>query len=321
MSLDLLKKRLQFNGGNQEGRMIEGKLKALKKALIHSYQAATAILADGREFRCLINPDKLKMDYEDKIISIPFEDICLNKDRVGTTTEGLEEIGMKAGDVFTWKETNTTWLVYLRRYEEDAYFRAEIRKCDYEIEINNKKYKVYVAGPSKARIDWMTKSTQGGVSWNNLNYDAMMYLTKNEETKKYFHRFSKINVCGRPWEVVMTDSISTEGILQVALKEDFVNSVKEAAAAEKQPEPEIDTTLPYIDGDAIVYPYDEKSYIIQNASDGTWAVDDKSKVSIINQTSQQADIVIKTGRSGQFKLLYQRENEDDIVLNIIIESL
>ena len=321
MSLDLLKKRLQFNGGNQEGRMIEGKLKALKKALIHSYQAETAILADGREFRCLINPDKLKMDYEDKIISIPFEDICLNKERVGTTTEGLEEIDMKPGDVFTWKETDTYWLVYLRRYEENAYFRAEIRKCDYDITINDNNYKVYIAGPSKARIDWMTKSTQGGVSWNNLNYDAMMYLTKNEETEDYFHRFSKINVCGKNWEVVMVDKISTEGVLQVALKEDFTNSVADAAAAEKQPEPEVDTTLPYIDGDAIVYPYDEKSYVIQNASNGTWAIEDKSKATIINQTSQQADIVITTGRSGQFKLLYQRENEDDIVLNVTIESL
>ena len=89
----------------------------------------------------------------------------------------------------------------------------------------------------------------------------------------------------------------------------------------KQPEPEVDTTLPYIDGDAIVYPYDEKSYIIQNASNGIWAIEGKSKATIINQTSQQADIVIITGRSGQFKLLYQRENEDDIVLNITIESL
>ena len=95
----------------------------------------------------------------------------------------------------------------------------------------------------------------------------------------------------------------------------------DAAAAEKQPEPEVDTTLPYIDGDAIVYPYDEKSYIIQNASNGTWAIEGKSKATIINQTSQQADIVITTGRSGQFKLLYQRENEDDIVLNVTIESL
>jgi hypothetical protein len=37
---------------------------------------------------------------------------------------------MKPGDVFTWKKTNTHWLVYLQDLEEIAYFRAEIRRCD-----------------------------------------------------------------------------------------------------------------------------------------------------------------------------------------------
>ena len=77
------------------------KLKSLKKALLYSYQSATAQLSDGREFRCLINPDKLKTDYDNKIISIPFEDICLNEDKIGKTTEGIQPIGMKPGDVFT----------------------------------------------------------------------------------------------------------------------------------------------------------------------------------------------------------------------------
>jgi len=45
-------------------------------------------LEDNREFRCLINPDKLTNDLDNKIISIPFKDICLNADRVGATTEG-----------------------------------------------------------------------------------------------------------------------------------------------------------------------------------------------------------------------------------------
>ena len=62
--LEDLKIRLQYNGGyKQESRMQLDKLRTLKKALIYSYQAATAILEDGREFRCLINPDKLKVDY------------------------------------------------------------------------------------------------------------------------------------------------------------------------------------------------------------------------------------------------------------------
>ena len=98
--LDNLNKRLQYQGGNQEGRFIKDKLKSLKKALLYSYQAETAILEDKREFRCLINPDKLKPEYDNKIISIPYRDICLNKVKIGTTSQGEEEIGLKPGDVF-----------------------------------------------------------------------------------------------------------------------------------------------------------------------------------------------------------------------------
>ena len=99
--LDNLNKRLNYRGNNQQNRMISGKLASLKRALLYSYQAATAILEDGREFRCLINPDKLKTNYDDKIISIPFEDICLNADKIGKTSEGIQPIGIKTGDVFT----------------------------------------------------------------------------------------------------------------------------------------------------------------------------------------------------------------------------
>ena len=99
--LDNLNKRLNYRGNNQQDRMISGKLASLKRALLYSYQAATAILEDGREFRCLINPDKLKTNYDDKIISIPFEDICLNADKIGKTSEGIQPIGIKTGDVFT----------------------------------------------------------------------------------------------------------------------------------------------------------------------------------------------------------------------------
>ena len=106
--LEDLVTRLDYRGGVQQvSRMNEDKLDALKKALVRSYQSATAILADGREFKCLINPDKLKNQYDDKIVSIPFKDVCLNADRIGKRVEGEVEIGMKPGDVFTWKETGT----------------------------------------------------------------------------------------------------------------------------------------------------------------------------------------------------------------------
>jgi len=81
-SLETLNKRLEYRGGGkgrQIDRLNEDKLRALKKALLYSYQSATVELEDGRQFRALINHDKLKVAYEDKIISIPFKDICLNK--------------------------------------------------------------------------------------------------------------------------------------------------------------------------------------------------------------------------------------------------
>jgi hypothetical protein len=51
----------------------------------------------------LINPDKNKPDYDNKILSIPYKDICLNAPRIGKTTQGEEEVGIKPGDVFVWK--------------------------------------------------------------------------------------------------------------------------------------------------------------------------------------------------------------------------
>lgn len=193
--LDNLNNRLNYRGGvKQHNRMVNGKLEALKRALLYSYQAATAILADGREFRCLINPDKLKVNYDDKIISIPFDDICLNNTDKETRGK-VEVIGMKTGDVFTWKETNTNWIVYLQRLEEKAYFRAEIRKCEYTLDINGKGYKIYARKKALSEIPWHTSK---GISWNDLDYALEMYITKDEITKDYFERFKIVKIGEQP---------------------------------------------------------------------------------------------------------------------------
>ena len=69
-------------------------------------------LADSQIHRALINPDKTKQDYDDKILSIDY---------------GILELG----DVFKWVGTNTHWIIYLQALTEDAYFRGEIRLCKY----------------------------------------------------------------------------------------------------------------------------------------------------------------------------------------------
>lgn len=324
--LDIMSMRLEYNGGNRQvNRMNKDKLRSLKKALLYSYQSATAILADGREFRCLINPDQIKNIYDNKFISIPFKDICLNEKEINNkvqikkTTNGLQEIGMKPGDVFTWKENGTDWLVYLRRLEETAYFRAEIRRCRYTVTIDNTEYKCYVARPSTNEIDWRHQDEK---LWNDIDYTLQMYITKDEKTERFFHRFHTLNIDGKPWEIQSIDSISSDGIIIVYLKEWYQNSI--ADAKEKEDEGKVDPIVPkdepFIEGPTMVYPYDKKTYIIKNADNGTWVIG-SSKAKILQQDDTIVYIEIITGRSGKFELKYVRDNEEDIILNINIQSL
>ena len=316
--LDNLKTRLNYMGGSRkESRMQQGKLRALKKALISSYQAATAIIG-GKEFRCLINPDQLKADYDTKILSIPFKDICLNEDRVGTTTQGEQDINIQVGDVFTWKETNTNWLVYLRYLEEDAYFRADIRRCNHEAEIDGRKYSVYARGPVEKSLDWKKGNLE---MYNELNYTLIMYITKDEFTLDYFERFKKIKIDNKPWEVQAVDTMSSAGIIEVALKETFSNTLEEEM---KDAETEIngnqEAGLPRIVGSTIVYPYETYSYSIDGLTNGVWSVDNMKLVKINEFNNIEISISIKTGRSGNFTLSYISGSQT-VELPIVIESI
>lgn len=318
-ALENMKTRLDYNGGiAQISRMNADKLRSLKRAMAASYQAATAILADGREFKCLINPDKIKNTYDNKILSIPFEDVCLNASKKGTTSQGIVPINLKAGDVFTWKENGSQWLVYLQRLEETAYFRSEIRKCNKTIEINGNKYPVYVRGPEQLTIDWQKGNLE---MFNKENYTLLMYITKNKETLDYFHRFTKIEIDGLPWEVQVVDSIATEGIIEVSLKETYKNTI------EKEIKEEEEIIIPekkdiYIKGFNKTLPYEEYLYeIIGTKDEGVWEISN-NKAKIIGEKNQlQVKIGIITGRSGSFVLRYVREGLDAIELPITIESL
>lgn len=317
--LNNLNKRLKYAGGNQEGRFIQDKLKSLKKALLYSYQAATAVLEDGREFRCLINPDKTKNDYDQKILSIPFEDICLNAPQEGTTTQGIVPIGLKGGDVITWKENDTKWLIYLRFLEEDAYFRADIRRCKEVLEIDGTEYPIYIRGPVETTIKWLQKK---GISWNALNYSLEIYITKNEQTLDFFHRFTEVKIGGKQWEVKAIDTYGGDGIIQVLLGETFTNTIKDELYEEKKPTDQSDIDIPFIKGLDVVRPYDTVTYSIQNldVANGIWKIDN-SKIKIVEQSSEQIIVDIMTGKSGSFNIFYEQEGIDTLQLSVTIDSL
>ena len=61
---------------------------------------------------------------------------------------------------------------------------------------------------------------------------CLLYIVSNEETRAFFHRFQKVNIYGKPYEVQIVDPISNQNLLMVALKETFSNEMETATQKE-----------------------------------------------------------------------------------------
>lgn len=298
--LDRMKKRMDYYGGDtSDGRNVRGKWLSFNSALNNSYQAED-ITFNEQKCRCLINPDKLKADYDQKVISIDFK------------------YGMKNGDVFYWDRTGCYWLVYLQDHCEEAYFRAEIRRCDYEIEINKHRYWVYLRGPVETAIVWRQKHQ---IEMNDLNYSILLYVTKNKETLQFFSRFQIVKFDGHNWRVAATDKYSQSGIIEVYLEEYFDNAMEDNMVIPEIVEP--DKMHPYIDGPQVVRPYDaEVAYSIVGYTSGEFVVN-SSKVEIIKTDEKSCKLNILTGRAGEFILTFTSSDDPEkkVELPIKIKSL
>ena len=293
-------------------------------------------------FRCLINHDKLKVDYQDKIISIPFMQPPIGEEEAIQTD-------FHNGTVFKWVHGNkeewtpdTYWIVYMQYSEETAYFRAEIRKADQEIEIitiddegneSTVTYHGWMTGPNETTALWNTKK---GVVWNDMNYTKLLYITKDEDTLAFFQRFDRIIINGKPWQVqAYNESYSTNkrgdaetGIIRVALKETYTNTpqfVKETIQdldkqqADKQAY-DIVHTQGYIDGPAVAAPYDRLTYIAKNLDPAEWSISDPTlaKIVSISQDGKTIKVDVVTGYSNKkgFEISY-----GDLKLKVPIVSL
>lgn len=294
--------RLNYHGGPvRQDRMIRDKLWSLKSAMRSSYHRATAVLSDGREFNCLMNPSKLNADLDYKEISIPFRDVCLNEPRVGTTTQGLVDIPMKCGDIFGWKETESEWLVYVQRIDELAYFRAGCYKCNIEIEFGDGlKQKGHLLGPDKRLADWRYAHHE---MWLNINYDGVLILPKTEEVLEHLKRLDKLKTNGnQQWEV-QARNMFLDGIIEIAIKEDFINTAADAQRKD-DPEPEPLPAEAYIAGPASVDPLSKNLFTIENMPiGGTWTFD-TSVAKLLRQFENGIELGITSKKSGKFMITY-----------------
>lgn len=314
--LDNLTKRMNYRGGPiRQNRMKDGKVWTLKQAYKSSYQRATAILSDGREFNCLLNPDKLNLDADYKMLSILFEDVCLNTSRIGKTSEGIVPIGMKVGDIFTWKETETDWLVTLQHIDEIAYFRADCYKCNAIIEMGDREQEGYICGPNVNSIVWNKAKHE---MWNDLNYDAIILVPKTEANLDYLSRFNIVKINGNNWEVQRKNSF-LEGIIEVALKEASNNEMEQYQ--EKPVEPTPPEEEPYIKGKTLVSPYCKYTYSAERVAEGgTWTISDEKKARLLSTTPTTAQVGITAGKSGVVTLTYTID-DTSLTLDLQIQSI
>ena len=281
--------------------MIKYKRRSLDRALLYSYQGANVQALESETVaRALINPNKLKQDYDDKIISIGFE------------------YNFQPGTIFEWKNTNTKWLVYLQDLTELAYFRGDIRKCSYEIELEDGS-KTYAAirGPVETKIDYIQKH---GISIDNPNYSLNILLPKNEKTITYFNRYSKFylkedtSIC---WRVEAIDSISTSGIIEVSAVEYYSNEFEGIVGGliEKVDDP--NPVIGEIQGETFIRPKKEYTYTC-SVSGANWSYDSKLPIIIEVLEEEIPTIKIKwtSSYSGQFDLYY-----GEFKKTIVVESL
>ena len=304
--------RLRQAGGNkQQERMIKDKRRSLDRAVWNSYQAAEVVKTDAddrKPVRALINPNKLKQDYDDKIISVGYE------------------YDFEVGTVFEWLGTKTYWLVYLQDLTELAYFRGDIRKCSHQIawEDESGVHTTYVAirGPVETKI---IHNQKHNIMIDVPNYSLNILMPKNENTLNYFQRYRKFFLQGLDtcWQVEAVDSISTPGILEVTaveyysnkFEDDIENGIVGKLIVEPEDPNEEDNQIL---GDTFIKLKRRYSYRFNGRISAEWRVDKKYPVQLEFDKSdpRNVSVVWTAPYSGQFELFY-----GDYKKTIVVESL
>lgn len=325
-NFEMMRKRLEWQGGiAQEDRMIKDKWRTLLRTLKYSYQACDIALAQAQQeildedlepeypiVRALINPDKNKQDYDDKILSVDY----------------IHQF--KPGDVFEWKNTGTHWIIYLQQLTEDAYFRGEIRRCRYKIKFKDEDGNIcytYAAirGPVETQIDSIQKN-QERIDKPNLSLNILM--PRNEVTIKAFDRYKEFILDGRCWKVKAVDPISMtidrQGVLEVNAQEDYINEVTDDETNEIKDglivEPDEPTPNSEINGETFIKPAIPEIYSV-DIDGGTWCIRENNvPVDIEPIDNKSVQVTWKKMTSGQFTLVWNN-GSDTYEKVIVVESL
>lgn len=287
MSMTTMTARIAYLGGNQLDRIDKQKLRTLKSVLKNSYNSRLIRVPNGSVWDALITTSSggLKSQRDRKELSVEFDS------------------GLKPGETFELLEDCTHWMVYLPILTETAYLRAEILRCNHQLEVNGQKYWIYLNGPVETDLRWFLKNN---INANELNLSGTIYIKKDENTKEFFKRFTRIKIDGHVWEVQVTDSLTVPGIIELEIQEYYDNTIEELPEIKKATPDEEDavitgmttvkqnTSVGYSIGDTYYDPNTE------------WKVDgnDRVKIAGIYKDGRVCEVKIEDGAVGTFLLEY-----------------
>lgn len=303
--------------------MIKDKYNTFLKTLQYSYQGCDVELAQSYldlrpqenvpQYRALINPDKTKQDYDDKILSIDYN------------------TNFNPGDVFRWINTDTHWIIYTRQLGEDAYFRGEIRRCRYKIKFKDENNEVCFAwaairGPIETQIESIQKN-QVRLDLPNLGLNILM--PRNEKTMRAFDRYSEFLFAGKCWRVQAPDSISMENVLEINAEEYYIDRDTDDKIEELKNglviEPIDPTPETVVTGNTFIKPKIAETYIAPEAG-GTWSAegDQGQKVPVcikLDEDAKTAEVTWQKILSGNFYLIWTSASGVVDKKYIAVESL
>lgn len=297
--------RLRAAGGHkQQERMIHDKRAALDRAVRFSYQSAEIIKVDAeasqRPIPALITPNHLTQDYDDKVLSVGYE------------------YNFEPGDVFEWRGTGTHWLIYLQNLTELAYFHGTARRCRYKITWKDEEGElceswVAVKGPTQTAIQTIGHEQ---ARMDIPNYTLNLLVPSTEASRKYFKRYTRFLLNDTCWKVEAVDDISSPGILEVSVLEDYINKDKDSVIVGdliEEIDPE-DTN--FIWGETFIKPKREYEYIYRGKQEREWHLDNKKYPIEYSIDGDKITLTWNATYSGQFEL-----HCGELTKVIVVESL
>ena len=298
------------NNDRQHDRMVQDKLRSFHRALLYSYQAAW-IKKDSKEAnwcRALMNPDKVKFDYDEKILSVDFKN------------------DFHPGDTFEWpRYSDIHWIILKQELTEVAYFRANVRRCQMLEAVDpttGKNIKLWgaIRGPVETKINTIQKA---GIVADVPNMSLQIYLPNTDANLVLFERYCRFKFAGRTWMVQAPDAISTPGVLEITALEDYNCEHDELIVEVTDPNPPVEVEEPQIIGDTFIKPLQSMQYTANvTVPEYSWSVQlssDKKKVADVLTWNQKDGILTVQWTamvSGEFEIHY-----GPLVKTVVVESL